>query len=330
MAQPYSAAVPFRVVVATPLVHAARSRLDEQHYDVVVADDPPASGERLANVVAGADALICSLKNTVDGTVFNAAAPSLKVVSNVAVGVDNIDLEAAHRNGVPVCNTPGVLDAATADLTMLLLLAACRRLPSAVDLLRSRKWNGFDVSSVFGRDLSGMTLGLVGYGGIGRKVADRARAFEMAVLHHTRHDTGEAGFVADLDKLLASCDAVSLHVPLTESTRGLVDARRLGLMRAGAVLVNTARGAIVDEEALATALERGQLGGAGLDVFVNEPDLLERLRDAPNLVLTPHVGSATTETRTRMALMAVDAVIEVLAGRPYPHVVAGNSLLAED
>lgn len=309
-----------RVVVATPLVPEARSRLDDDNFDVVVSDDPPANGEQLREVVSGADALVCSLANSVDASVFE-AAPSLKVVSNVAVGFDNIDLDAARRCGVVVCNTPGVLDAATADLTMLLVLAVCRRLRAAIDLLETRRWDGFDLSSVLGRDVGGLTIGLIGYGRIGRAVASRARAFEMQVVHHTRHDTGEPGFLPNLDELLVQSDIVSLHVPLTASTRHLLDARRLALMPAHAVLINTARGACVEESALADALEGGRLAGAGLDVFEDEPELSERLRVAPNVVLTPHIGSATVETRTKMALMAVDAVREVLAGHPYPHVV---------
>lgn len=314
-----------RVAIATPLFPSALSMLDHVDFDVVASKRPPSSHEELLNLVTGADALICSLKSNIDASVFEAAGPTLKVISNVAVGVDNIDLDAAQRSGVIVCNTPGVLDAATADLAMLLLLAVCRRLPESVDLLRSGRWGGFELSSVLGRDLSGMTLGLVGYGGIGHKVADRAQAFGMKVRHHTRHETGEEGHVADLDELLTNSDAVSLHVPLTDETRNLLDARRLDLMVQGAILVNTARGAVVDEEALAVALEWGRLGGAGLDVFTDEPNVNPRLLRAPNVVLTPHVGSATTETRTAMSEMAVRAVIEVLAGRSYPHVVVPGS-----
>jgi glyoxylate reductase len=299
--------------------------LDGREFDVVALNDPHPTTEQLAAVVEGADALICSLNNVVDSSVFEAAGLSLKVVSNVAVGFDNIDLLAAQRQGVVVCNTPGVLDAATADLAMLLLLAVCRRLPAAIELLESGQWDGFNLSGVLGRDLAGMALGVVGYGRIGRKVADRARAFEMDVRHHARHDTGAPGYVADLDELVSSCDAVSLHVPLTDETRHLFDARRIGLMRPRAVLVNTARGAVVDEEALAVALEQGRLGGAGLDVFTDEPKVHPRLLGAPNVVLTPHIGSATTTTRTAMCEMAVRAVIEVLSGRTYPNVVVPRS-----
>jgi lactate dehydrogenase-like 2-hydroxyacid dehydrogenase len=320
-----------RVVVATPLFPAALALFDGLDYDVVFSERGPAEHEHLLRLIADADALICSLTSTIDASVFDAAGPTLQVVSNVAVGFDNIDLAEARRRGVTVCNTPGVLDGATADLTMLLLLAVCRRLPDALDLLRSRRWDGFDVSGVLGRDLSGMTLGLVGFGRIGHKVGDRARAFEMEVRHHARHQTGEPGYLADLDELLATSDAVSLHVPLTDETRNLLDARRLDLMAQGAIVVNTARGAVVDEEALAVALELGRLGGAGLDVFTDEPHVNPRLLGAPNVVLTPHIGSATVTTRTAMCEMAVRAVVEVLAGRPYPHVVVpGNPQQGQD
>jgi glyoxylate reductase len=223
---------------------------------------------------------------------------------------------------VTVCNTPGVLDAATADLAIALLLAVCRRLVDGVDRLRRGEWSGFALDGSLGHDLEGARLGLVGFGRIGRKVAVRAGAFGMEVRHHARRPTGAPGYVADLDDLLVQVDAVSLHVPLTPQTRGLLDARRLGLLRPGAVLVNTARGPVVDEAALVAALESGHLGGAGLDVFDDEPIVSARLRGAPNTVLTPHIGSATHETRTAMCAMAVAAVVELLAGRPWPHTVA--------
>ena len=166
-----------------------------------------------------------------------------------------------------------------------------------------------------------MRLGLVGYGRIGRKVADRARAFEMVVRHHARRDTGAPGYVADLDDLVRDSDAISLHVPLTDETKHLIDRRRIALLPAGAIVINTARGPVLDEAALVEALTSGRLGGAGIDVFDDEPHVSGRLLGAPNAVLTPHIGSATTETRTAMSEMAIHAVVEVLAGRAYPHVV---------
>jgi glyoxylate reductase len=245
----------------------------------------------------------------------------LRVVSNVAVGVDNIDIDAAAARGIEVRNTPGVLDAATADLAMALLLAVARGVVSGMDAIRHGEWTGFGLATGLGHDLAGMRLGLVGYGRIARRVAVRADAFEMRVLHHARHDAGVPGFVADLDELLRVSDAVSLHVPLTSATRGLLDARRLALLPAHAIVINTARGPVLDERALVDALVSGRLGGAGLDVFDDEPIVSAALLAAPNVVVTPHIGSATIETRTAMSEKAVDAVLEALGaqpGRPAP------------
>jgi len=318
-------------VLTQPLLDGTVGPLDDAGVTLdLLSDDGPPPHEVLCNRVHGADALVCLLNDRIDEEVLRSGAPTLKVVSNVAVGVDNVDLDAARRLGVTVCNTPGVLDAATADLAMALLLATCRRLLDATASLRRGEWSGFTLASSLGRDLSGMRLGLVGFGRIGTKVARRAEAFEMTVRHHARHDTGAPGYVADLDELCAGSDAVSLHVPLTEATRHLLDARRLALLPQGAVVVNTARGPVLDEAALVDALVSGRLGGAGLDVFDDEPNVSRRLLEAPNVVLTPHVGSATRETRTAMCAMAVDAVVEVLAGRPYPYVVDGASESDED
>ncbi len=305
-----------------PLLEHAERALEAAGYDVeLLSEDGPPTHEVLLERVRGAVGIVCLLNDEIDASVLDAGAPSLRVASNVAVGYDNIDLASARRLGVTVCNTPGVLDAATADLAMALLLAVCRRLVDGVDTIRRDEWTGISLSSSLGRDLAGMRLGLVGFGRIGTKVATRALAFEMEVKHHARRPTGVDGYMGDLDELLAASDAVSLHVPLTDETRHLLDGRRLALLPRGAVVVNTARGPVLDEAALVDGLHSGRLGGAGLDVFDDEPHVSRRLLDAPNVVLTPHVGSATRETRTAMCEMAVRAVVEVLAGRPYPHVV---------
>jgi glyoxylate reductase len=320
-----------RVVVTQPLVDGAEQRLVERGLDVdVLSEDGPPPADLLVERVRGAAGIVCLLSDVIDERVLRAGAPTLRVVSSVAVGVDNVDLAAAQRLGVAVCNTPGVLDAATADLAMALLLATCRRLLDGAAALRRGEWSGFSLSTLLGRDLAGMRLGLVGYGRIGRKVASRAQAFEMTVRHHARRDTGVSGYVAELDELLRSSDAVSLHVPLTESTRHLIDARRLDLLPRGAIVINTARGLVLDESHLVDALVAGRLGGAGLDVFDDEPNVSARLLAAPNVVLTPHIGSATTETRAAMSTMAIDAVVEVLAGHRYPHVVRGASATKPD
>jgi glyoxylate reductase len=286
--------------------------------------DEALSHDELIAAVGTVEGLVCLLTDRIDGTVI-AAAPSLRVVGNVAVGYDNIDLAAAHRAGVAVCNTPGILDETTADLAWALILAASRLLSEAERDLRAGRWPGWGIGQYLGRDVHGATLAVIGFGRIGRAVARRAAGFGMHVLHTSTRDTGEPGFVADLDALLASADIVTLHVPLTPATRHLLDARRLGLLKESAVVVNTSRGPVVDEEALATALEAGHLFAAGLDVYEGEPSVHPRLLNAPRTVLLPHIGSATVATRTRMAQMAASGVAAVLAGQSPPNlVVAGG------
>ena len=308
-----------RVVVTHPLPAGALDPL-ASHEVVVPGEGEAMTGGGLRRELAEAEALVCLLTDRVDRSLL-AAAPRLRVVANVAVGYDNIDRVAAAERGVVVCNTPGVLDETTADLAFALLLAAARLFSEAEGDLRAGRWQGWDLLKYLGRDVHGATLGLVGYGGIARAVARRARGFSMTVLHHARRPTGEQGYVATLDELLARSDAVSLHVPLTDETRHLIDDRRLRLMRPTAVLVNTSRGPVVDEEALALALTEGRLFAAGLDVYEREPAVHPLLLAAPRTVLLPHIGSATVATRTAMARMAADAVRDVLGGETPPNVV---------
>jgi glyoxylate reductase len=285
--------------------------------------DAPYTVDELVALAREVDAIVCILTDRIDGAVLHAGAPRLKVVANVAVGYDNIDVVVARELGVAVCNTPGVLDETTADLAFLLLLAAARRASDAEADLRDGRWTGFHINDFLGVDVHGATLGLVGFGRIGRAVARRAAGFGMEVLHHTRSDTGMSGWVADLDELLRRSDFVSLHVPLHDGTRGLIDARRLALMKPSAVLVNTARGPVVDEEALAIALEDGTIFGAGIDVYEREPEVHSRLLAAPHAVLLPHIGSATEATRRRMAQLASAGVVAVLLGERPPNLVTG-------
>lgn len=293
----------------------------DDHTLVRRADDVPYTTEELA-AAADVDGILCLLTDRIDETVLRAgAAGRLRVVGNAAVGYDNVDLAAAGRLGIAVCNTPGVLDQTTADLAFLLVLAAARLASEAERDLRAGRWEGWGFMDHLARDVHGGVLGLVGYGRIGREVARRAEGFGMEVLHHTRTSTGFPGYVASLDELLATADAVSLHVPLTEATHHLIGARELALMQPTAVLVNTARGPVVDEEALVDALERGTIFAAGLDVYEGEPTISPRLLAAPRTVLLPHVGSATTETRTRMARLAAQGICDVLAGRAPPNLV---------
>lgn len=250
--------------------------------------------------------------------------PDLRLVANYGVGYDGVDVGACARRGVAVTNTPGVLDAATADLTMGLILASRRRIVEGDAFVRAGRWGeGWAVGRLMGEEVSGATLGIVGLGRIGRAVASRARAFEMRILYAQRRrlagaEERELGVeYRDLDELLGEAEIVTLHVPLTPETRGLLDARRLALMRPGACLINTGRGPIVDEPALVEALRAGRLR-AGLDVFAYEPEVPPALLGLPNVVLTPHVGSATVETREAMTRVLVDNILAAEAGRPLP------------
>ncbi|MDY7106471.1 MAG: D-glycerate dehydrogenase [Actinomycetota bacterium] len=299
-----------------PLPEAATGRLRGAGCEIVTLPDGVPLGDAARHgALVGVDALVCTLTDRVDAAVLD-AAPDLAVVATVSVGHEHIDTAHAARREVVVRTTPGALDAATADLTMLLILAACRRSSDAEATVRGATWTGWRLDQHLGLDLDGGRLGIVGWGRIGRAVAARAAAFGLEVIHHARRPTGDASFVADLDELLARSDVVSLHVPLTPDTRHLIDGRRLGLLRPTAVLVNTSRGAVVDEAALAEALHAGRLFGAGLDVYESEPDVHPRLRSAPGVTLLPHIGSATVRTRARMADLAVDGVLDALAAHP--------------
>jgi glyoxylate reductase len=276
---------------------------------------PGPAWEELEDVEIGApaaaredvEALVVA-NETVDERVLE-LLPSLRLVANFGVGYDRIDVAACRARGVAVTNTPGVLDAATADLAMALMLAVRRRLVQGDRLVRDGGWTvPWSAGPFLGRELTGATLGLVGMGRIGTAVAQRARGFEMRVV-------GISSREGDLDELLVAADVVSLHVPLTAATAGLISRERLALLRDGATLVNTARGAVVDEEALVDELVGGRIS-AGLDVFADEPNVPERLLGLPNVVLTPHIASATVETRAAMTRIVVDNVLAVEGGEP--------------
>jgi glyoxylate reductase len=310
-----------RAFVTCPLPEGSLEPLVGAGFDVVVREAPgPARADELAAALqSGMDGLVSVITDRIDAAALAAGAGRLRVVANVAVGYDNIDVPAATAAGVVVCNTPGVLDETTADLAFSLILAASRRCSGAEADLRQGRWGDWDISGYLGRDVHGATLGIVGYGRIGRAVARRAAGFSMTVLHHTRRPTGDPGWVGDLDELLARSDIVTLHVPLSDATRHLIGRRELALMPPHAVLVNTARGPVVDEDALAEALESGRLFAAGLDVFDGEPRVNPRLLAAPHTVLLPHIGSATIRTRTEMATMACRSVAQVLSGSMPPN-----------
>jgi glyoxylate reductase len=286
----------------------------------------PASGHvDIATLdLATADALVCLLLDKIDGALL-ARAPKLRIVANCAVGVDNVDLEAAQRARVAVSNTPDVLTEATAELAFALLLAAARRLGEGERLVRSEAWTGWALDQLLGTQLLGKTLGIVGFGRIGQAMARRGAGFGMRVIYADPHTVSAPHERVELDELFATADAISLHCPLTPETQHLVNAQRLARVKPGALLVNTSRGGCVDEGALIDALTAGRLGGAALDVYDREPHVDRRLLGCPRLVLAPHIGSATTEARTQMAQLCADAVIAVLTGRRPPNLVVDPS-----
>lgn len=310
-----------RVLVTRPLTEGGTDPLVQAGHQVDVHPTSPTAAE-LVSLAPEFDGIVSHLTDRVDAAVLEAGKGGrLRVVANAAVGYDNIDVGRAHDLGITVCNTPGVLDDTTADLAFLLILAATRLSTDAERDLREGRWQGWGFGDHLARDVHGMTLGLVGFGRIARAVAQRAGGFDMEVIHTARHDTGMHGFVPTLEELLERSDIVSLHVPLTESTRHLIGAAELAVMKPTAVLVNTARGPVVDENALVDALENGHLYAAGLDVFDGEPAVNPRLLSAPRITLLPHIGSATIGTRTRMARLACQGVADVLAGRIPPNAV---------
>ena len=271
--------------------------------------------------VADKDALVCLLADSIDRTVID-AAPALKVIANVAVGCSNIDVPYATSRGIAVTNTPDVLTESVADFTWALILAVTRRLAEGERLVRRGEWKGWALDFMLGSELRGKQLGLVGAGRIGRAVAARAPAFGMRVACSSRRGLVGVEMHASplepmsLDRLLLTSDVVSLHVPLTPETRHLIDRRALTRMKRSAYLINTARGPVVDEAALAWALQQHLLAGAALDVYENEPAVHPDLLRLENVLLVPHLASGTTETRTAMADLAVENVLAVLEGRP--------------
>ncbi|SFE08141.1 Lactate dehydrogenase [Actinopolyspora alba] len=308
-------------ILVTRSIPESALRLLESVGDVRLCSQSRAmTPAELHEAVHGAEAVVTMLHDRIDGEVIDAAGPSLRVVANVAVGYDNVDVPALDRRGVLLTNTPGVLTDATADLTFGLLLMATRRLAEGERLIRSGIPWAWNFSFMLGSGLQGKTLGIVGMGQIGRAVARRARAFGMEVVYTARNRVEseverelDASFLP-LSRLLRDSDVVSLHCPLTESTRHLIDGAALSDMKSSAVLLNTSRGAVVDERALARALRDGTIGGAGLDVFENEPAVEPELLELDNVVMVPHLGSATAETRTAMAELAARNVVGVLDG----------------
>jgi glyoxylate reductase len=283
--------------------------------------------ERVREIVAGADVLIADPTVIVDDPLLDAAGPGLRLVANYAVGYDNIDLEACRRRGVLVTNTPDVLTNATAELALALTLSAARLLGDAERDLRAGVWRGWDPALYRGLELSGATFGVVGMGRIGSRYAELLSGLRPQLLFTSRSPREETegrleAARVGLEDLLRRCDVVSLHVPATPQTHHLIDAGALELMKPDAVLVNTARGSLVDLPALAAALREGRIGAAGLDVFEDEPDVPPEILDAPRVVLTPHIGSATVKARDAMASTVAANVLAALDGREPPNRIA--------
>ena len=307
-------------------------RILGDEFDLTVNEkDRPMERERLIELIADKDGLLCMLNDRVDEELLE-NAPNLKMIASYAVGFDNIDIGAATRRKIPVSNNPDVLTDATADLAFALILAVSRRVVEGDRVLREEGFHEWAPQYFLGRDVSGKTLGIVGFGRIGKAVAKRARGFGMKVIYFSRRrlDISEERNrnvqYGELKKLLSEADYITLHVPLTQKTRHLIGGNELKLMKKSAYLINTSRGPVVDEQALVRNLQDGNIAGAGLDVYENEPTLSPGLKEVKNTVLLPHVGSATIETRTNMALQASENLIAGLRGQKPPNCLNWDAL----
>ena len=309
--------MPEKVLVTREIPNAGL-RLLEDFEVTVLSESPPERGE-LLEAARGAVGILPTVTEKMDAEVMDAAGDGLKVIANMAVGYDNIDVEAATERGVVVTNTPEVLNETTADTAFMLLLAAARRLGEAERLLRSGGWDAWGPKQLTGPDVWGKRLGVIGFGRIGQALARRTRGFDMDLVYHDqyRNEGAERELGArylELDELLRTSDFVSIHTPLTPETTHLIGADELERMKPEAVLVNTSRGPVVDESALADALVEGRIFAAGLDVYEEEPEVHPKLLELENVVLAPHIGSASIETRDKMAALAAENLAAVLRG----------------
>lgn len=314
-----------KVLATRPLFPAAQEILNAACEVDYWTKPERISKEELFRRVKDKEGLVCLLTEKVNQELLH-AAPKLRIAANVAVGFDNIDVDGCTKRGVVATNTPGVLDETTADFAWTLMMAVARRLGEGEALARSGTWTGWDLDQLVGTDVWGKTLGIVGFGRIGRAMARRAIGFQMKVIYADAVQAPEAvekelnAKYRGMSDLLAESDFVSLHVPLLPETRGMFDVPRFYKMKPTAYLINTSRGAVVDEAALVHALEAGKIAGAALDVFENEPFILPGLK-RPNVVLAPHIASASIETRTKMACMAAENVVAIFKGQRPPNML---------
>ena len=293
-----------KVVVTRELTDAVMARMEQLFDATINRDDRQLTREELIAAVATCDVLVPTVTDVIDADLIEAAGERLKLIANFGAGVNHIDLKAARARDIIVTNTPGVLTEDTADMTMALILSVPRRLAEGEKLVRSGEWRGWSPGGMLGHRIGGKALGIVGMGRIGQAVARRARAFGLSIHYHNRRrlpavveaELG-AAWHADLDAMLGTIDVLTIHTPLNADSRDLIDARRIALLRPHVHLINASRGGIVDEEAMVEALEGGRLAGAGLDVWRHEPEIDPRLLALPNVVMTPHMGSATYEGR---------------------------------
>ncbi len=309
--------MPDKVLVTREIPEAGLRPLED--YDLTVLSEAPPARDELLEAAEGAVGVLSNVTEKMDAEFMDAAGEGLKVIANMAVGYDNVEVEAARGRGIVVTNTPGVLDETTADTAFMLLLAAARRLGESERTLRAGDWEWWGPKLFVGVDVWGKKLGIVGMGRIGQAVARRGRGFGMEILYHNRSRKEDAekeidARRVDLDELLETADFVSIHTPLTDETRHLIGPKELRRMKPTAVLVNTSRGPVVDEGALADALADGRIFAAGLDVYEDEPKVHPKLLDLENAVLAPHIGSGSQETRDQMAVLAAENIVAVLSG----------------
>lgn len=318
-----------KIYITRKIPEAGIKLLQEKGYELnIQPEDRPATKEEIIKDVKGADALLCLLTDKIDAEIMDAGLPTLKIITNYAVGFDNVDVEAAKQRNIIITNTPGVLTNTVAEHTFTLMLAISHRIAEADRFSRAGKYKAWGPELLLGNDLSGKTLGVIGLGRIGSRVAFHAvKGFEMKVLYTDPKPNSEfekeygAVYVQNLDDLLPQCDYISIHVPLLDSTHHLINEAALKLMKPTAYLINTSRGPIVDEKILAVALEKGWIKGAAIDVFEFEPEITPELKELDNIILTPHIASATEETRSKMAELAATNIIEALEGRVPPNVI---------